>query len=259
MVAMTKSTQAAIGKMVKILGKMEFPKWTVRQRLAVGCRILADNGHGSGLAGQFTARGEEPNTMWTLPYGMGFEEATASDYLLVDDDLNVLEGSGTPNMANRFHLHVYRERPDFMALVHTHPPYSSALSMIGEPLHVSHMDTAMFYDDVAYLAHWPGVPFGDEEGEIISGAIGEKNAILLAHHGQMCAAPSIEAACVMAIFFEHAARLQLLAMAAGEIKDIEPELGKEAHDWRHAPEAMAVTFHYFARLALRKHTDAALR
>lgn len=253
---MTKSTQSAIAEMVDVLASQELPQWTVQQRLAVGCRILADNGHGSGLAGQFTARGEAPGTMWTLPYGMGFEEVKASDYLLVDDDLNVLEGSGTPNMANRFHLHVYRGRNDAQSLVHTHPPYSSALSMIGEPLHVSHMDTAMFYDDVAHLQSWPGVPFGDEEGEIITEAIGDKNAILLAHHGHLCAGSTIEAACVMAIFFEHAARIQLLAMAAGGIKDIDPKLGKEAHDWRHTPEAMATTFHYFARMALQKHSYA---
>ncbi len=255
---MAKSTQSAIEEMVEVLAAQEYPEWTLQQRLAVACRILADNGHGSGLAGQFTARGEEPGTMWTLPYGMGFAEVKASDYLLVDDDLNVLDGNGTPNMANRFHLHVYKAREDAQSLVHTHPPYSSALSMIGEPLHVSHMDTAMFYDDVAYLPKWPGVPFGDEEGEIISEAIGDKNAILLAHHGQMCAAPTVEAACVMAIFFEHAARIQLLAMGAGQIKDIEPGLGKEAHDWRHAPEAMAVTFHYFARAALEKHSAVIL-
>ena len=253
-----KSSQSAIKEMVDVLADLEFPDWTVQQRLAVACRILADNGHANGLAGQFTARGEAPGTMWTLPYGMGLEEVSASDYLLVDDDLNVIEGSGTPNMANRFHLHVYRSRKDAHSLVHTHPPYSSALSMIGEPLHISHMDTSMFYNDVAHLPKWPGVPFGDEEGEIITQAIGDKNAILLAHHGQLCAAPTVEAACVMAIFFEHAARIQLLAMAAGEIKDIDPKLGKEAHDWRHAPEAMAATFHYFARIALKKHSTAVL-
>jgi L-fuculose-phosphate aldolase len=130
--------------------------------------------------------------------------------------------------------------------------------MIGEPLHVSHMDTAMFYNDVAFLPEWPSVPFGDEEGQIISDAIGDKNAILLAHHGQMCAAPSVEAACVMGVFFEHAARIQLLAKGAGEIKDIDARLGKEAHDWRHKPEAMATTFHYFARMALLKHRGAVL-
>ena len=162
---MPKSNQSAIEEMVDILADLEFPDWTLRQRLAVACRILADNGHGSGLAGQFTARGEAPGTMWTLPYGMGFEEAKASDFLLVDDALNVIEGSGAPSMANRFHLHVYQSRKDAESLVHTHPPFSSALSMIGEPLHVSHMDTAMFYDDIAHLPTWPGVPFGDEEGE----------------------------------------------------------------------------------------------
>ena len=249
---MSKTQQQAIAEMVEILAGERMPDWSVRQRLAVGCRILAANGHGSGLAGQFTAHGEDPETMWTLPYGLGFEQATASDYLLVGPDLKVIEGRGTPNMANRFHLHVYRARPDVQSIVHTHPPQASALSMIGAPLRVAHMDTMMFYDDVQHLPHWPGVPFGDEEGEIITNALRDKHAILLAHHGLLCAGNSVEAACVMGVFFEHAARIQLAAMAAGEIREVEPDLGKVAHDWRHSPEAMNVTFRYFARTVLEE-------
>ncbi len=124
-----KSTESAIDEMVAALDKQEYPEWTSQQRLALACRILADNGHGRGLSGQMTARGEEPGTMWTLPYGLGFEEVRASDYLLVDSDLKVLNANATPNMANRFHLHVYQAREDAQSLVHTHPPYSSALSM----------------------------------------------------------------------------------------------------------------------------------
>lgn len=255
---MSKTQQAAIDDMVAGLATEQSPDWTLRQRLALGCRILGMQGHGSGLSGQFTARGPEPETMWTLPYGLGFEQVKASDYMLVDRDLKVIEGKGMPNMANRFHIHVYRVRPDVQSIVHTHPPYSSALSMIGEPLKVSHMDTTMFYEDVAFLPTWPGVPFGDEEGEIISEAIGDKNAILLAHHGQLCVGPTVEAACIMGIFFEHAARIQLAAMAAGEIKEIDPELGRIAHDWRHKPEAMNVTFRYFARTILESQSDAVL-
>ncbi len=228
---------------------------SLTQTLAVACRILAANGHGSGLAGQMTARGDAPGTMWTLPYGMGFEEVTASDYLLVDNDLKVIDGEGTPNPANRFHLHVYAVRDDIDAIVHTHPLNCSALSMIGEPLKPMHMDTSMFYGDVAFLPRWPGIPFGDEEGEIISEALGDKNAILLAHHGQLCAAPTVEAACVMGVFIERAAEMQLKAMAAGDIREIEPDLGREAHDWRHAPEAMRTTFEYFARRALTGNDD----
>ena len=86
---MAQTQKQAIEEMTAALAGEKMPDWSVQQRLAVGCRILAAHGHGSGLAGQFTARGDAPETMWTLPYGLGFEQATASDYLLVDKDLKV--------------------------------------------------------------------------------------------------------------------------------------------------------------------------
>ena len=231
------------------------PGWTLTQKLALSCRILAQEGHANGLAGQMTARGDAPGTMWTHPYGLGFDELKAGDYMLVDNQLNVLEGHGTPNPANRFHLHVYKVRPDVQAIVHTHPPYISALSMIGEELAVSHMDTCAFYEDCAYLPHWPGVPFGDNEGEIIAGALGDMRAVLLAHHGQLCAGRSVEEAAVLGVTIEHAARIQLLARSVGQIKPIVPELGREAHDWRLKPQPIALHFQYYARRALAEGKD----
>src|SRR3546814_10077368 len=133
--------------------------------------------------------------------------------------------------------------PDVRSIVHTHPPYISALSMLGEELAISHMDTSMFYEDCAWLPHWPGVPIGDEEGELISTALGGKRAILLAHHGQLVACGTVEEACVLAYNIERAARLHLLARAVGPIKPIEPELGREAHDYRLKPRAIGAIFH----------------
>ena len=49
---------------------------STEETLAACCRILAHEGHESGLAGQVTALGEKPNTWWTLKFGLGFEEAT---------------------------------------------------------------------------------------------------------------------------------------------------------------------------------------
>ena len=209
-------------------------------------------GHEFALAGQITARGEKPGTYWMLSFGLGFDEAQASNMVLVDDDLNLLEGDGMVNPSNRFHLWIYRHRPDVNAIIHTHPPYCSALSMVGEELAIAHMDTSMFYDDVAFLPEWPGVPIGDEEGEIITKAIGSKRAILLAHHGQLVACGNIEEAAVLAIFIERAARMQLLARAIGPIKAIRPEHAREAHDYRLKPRAIGATFHYFARRVLRQ-------
>ena len=226
------------------------PEWSVRQKLALTARMLAAEEHASGLAGQITARGEVPGTMWTARFGLGFEEVRARDFLLVDEDLNVIRGNGMANPSNRFHLWIYRARPDVHCVVHTHPPHCSALSMIGVPLHAAHMDTALFYEDCAWLATWPGPPIGDEEGELISETLGEKNSILLAHHGQLAAAPTVEEAAIRALMIEHAARLQLLAMAAGTIRDLPPDAGRQAHDYRLKPAPLNATFHYYARRVL---------
>src|SRR5712672_174803 len=226
------------------------PTWSLQQKLALTCRILADEEHESALAGQITARADEPGTYWMLSFGLGFDEAQASNLVRVDDDLNLLEGDGMVNPSNRFHLWIYRHRPEVTVIVHTHPPYCAALSITGQPLIAAHMDTAMFYDDCAYLAEWPGPPIGDEEGQIIHDALGDKRAILLAHHGQLVATSTIEEAAVLAVFIERAARMQLLAQSIGKVKPIDPAFAREAHDYRLKPRAVAATFHYFARRAL---------
>ena len=98
----------------------------------------------------------------------------------IDQDVQKIEGDGIANPAVRFHIWVYRARPDVHAIVHTHPPAVSALSMTGRPLTVAHMDATMLWDDCAWLSEWPGPPVGDEEGRIISDALGAKRTILIA-------------------------------------------------------------------------------
>lgn len=235
--------------------QFEIPARAVREKLALTCRILFDGGHDSGLAGQITARGEHEGTYYTQQLGLGFDEITTSNILLVDEDLTVLDGRGMPNPANRFHSWIYRSRPDVQCIIHTHPLHAAALSMLEVPLDVSHMDNCPLYDDCAFLKDWPGVPVGNEEGQIISQALGDKRAILLSHHGMLVAAASVEEACVLALQFERTARMQLLAMAAGQIKPIAPELGREAHDWILRPRRSQISFEYHARKALKRHAD----
>jgi L-fuculose-phosphate aldolase len=233
----------------------EIPERSVPEKLALTCRILFDGGHDSGLAGQITARGEQEGTYFTQQLGLGFDEITSTNVLLVDEDLTVLKGYGMPNPANRFHSWVYRARPDVNCIIHTHPLHVAALSMLEVPLIVSHMDNCPLYEDCAFLKDWPGVPVGNEEGQIISEALGDKRAILLSHHGMLVAAASVEEACILALQFERTARMQLLAMSAGTIKPIAPELGREAHDWILRPRRSQIGFEYYARKALKRHTD----
>jgi len=176
--------------------------------------------------------------------------------LTVDEDLNVLDGAGMPNPANRFHSWVYRARPDVNCIIHTHALHASALGMLEQPLQISHMDNCVLYDDVAFVGEWPGVPVGNEEGEFISAALGSKRALLLSHHGLLVAATSIEEACVLSIAFERAAKMHLLAASAGTIRPIDHRLATEAHDWILRPRRNTVAFEYYARRSLKDPRNA---
>lgn len=228
---------------------------TDREKLALTCRILFDKGHDAGLAGQITCRGDQPNTFLTQKFGLGFDEITAENLIDVDQDLNPLDGEGMANPANRFHTWIYKEHPEVNCIIHTHPTYVAALSMLEVPLIISQMDTCALYNDCTFVSDWPGVPVGNEEGILISKALGDNRAVFLAHHGQLVTGKSIEEACNLAILIERAAKLQLLAMAGGEVKPLPHHLAAEAHDWVSADKRNKVNFAYYARQALKNHKD----
>lgn len=243
------SAESDMHKLIKNIGLSD------REKLALTCRILFDKGHDSGLAGQITCRSKEPNTFLTQRFGLGFDEISAANLIVVDQDLKPVDGEGMPNPANRFHTWIYKEHPGVNCIIHTHPTYVAALSMLGIPLVISHMDTSGLYDDCSFVANWPGVPVGNEEGQLISNALGNNRAVFLAHHGQLVTGRNIEEACNLAVLIERAAKLQILAMSVGEINPLPPELAKEAHDWTSTDKRNKVNFAYYVRQALKNHPD----
>lgn len=228
------------------------PTWSVEEKIVLASRILHAQGHDSGLAGQITARVDGTSNFLTQQMGLGLDEIIISNLLQVNPELQVVSGNGMPNPANRFHAWIYRKRSDVRCIIHTHALHASALSMLGRPLQVSHMDSCTLHDDVAYLPTWPGVPVSDNEGELICAALDSKRAVLLAHHGLLVACRTVEEACVLAIQFEHAAKLQLLASASGEIQAVDPVLAQEAHDWLLHEIRVQATFYYHARKVLQQ-------
>ena len=219
--------------------------------------ILADEGHESGLAGQLTARGPDEGTFWTLPLGLAFDEADEASWLLIDDAMQVLAGDGSygirePNPATRFHLWVYRARPDVQAIVHTHPPATSVLAAAEQPLVVAHMDATPLFDDMAFLPDWPGLPTADREGELIAGGLGTKHAMLLAHHGLLAAGRSVAEAAFLAVFIERMARLQVDAAPLGGVKPIDAAEARRARDFLRTDRIMDATFAAWSRRAARR-------
>ncbi|HEY0939915.1 MAG TPA: aldolase [Steroidobacter sp.] len=226
-----------------------------RERVALACRLLADEGHARSLAGQVTVRVGD-GTFWTNDFSSGLAGVSADTILRIDDRMQVVEGEGKPNPAIRFHLWIYDRRPDLASIIHTHPPAASALSMVGEELIVAHMDATMFYNDCAFLAEWPGVPIYNEEGRIISEALGDKRSILLAHHGLLTTGRSLDEALYLAIYLERACEMQLAASAVGAIRPIDPARAAEGHAFMSKPAMISTSVNYWLRQVRRRHPDA---
>ena len=228
--------------------------WSIMLKMALACRKLASESHAETLAGQITSISKNGN-IWTSSIVGGFANAREDTIIKINNDIEVIEGSGIPNPGVRFHIWIYGQRNDVRSIVHTHPPFASALSMTGKPLKVAHMDAAMFYEDCAHLTEWPGVPLADEEGKIIAEALGEKRSILLANHGLLTTGRSLEEAVYLAIQFERAAKLQVLAESIGEIKAINPSHGREAHDFLLQDSIIFGTFNAWTEEILRNNPD----
>jgi L-fuculose-phosphate aldolase len=231
-------------------------RFSALEKIALACRYLSDQGHGNTLAGQISVKLDN-ESFWTTEFATGFADACVSSPVRVDNDLNVIEGRGMANPATRFHLWVYSKRPDVHGIVHTHPPHGSALAMCGQPLVVSHMDMMMFHEDVAQLDKWPGVPLANEEGRIISDALGSKNSILLANHGILTAGDTLEKAVYLAVSLESAARLQLLCATSGyKPLPIDPRLAADAKLFLTSNKFVDATFEYWCRQSAKRHPEA---
>jgi L-fuculose-phosphate aldolase len=239
--------QRELARMTSAIAEEE---WTLIEKVALACRILFHAGHDAGLSGQLTARVPGIGFV-TQRLGLGFDEASVSNLLIVTEELQVVSGHGMPNPANRFHSWIYAARSDVNCIVHSHPTYTAALSMLEVPLEVGHTDSCVLHGEVAFLPRWDGVPVGNSEGATIAEALGDKKALLLGHHGLLTAASSVEEACSIALQFERAAQLQLLAMAAGKIVPVDAGPAAEAHDWLLQPKRVDATFAYYARRVLR--------
>lgn len=140
--------------------------------------------------------------------------------------------------------------------------------MIDQELLIAHMDVMALYNDIQYLPEWPGIPFGDEEGEIISNLLCKNNnkyyTGLLAHHGLIAVADTIEHATYRAIFIERGCKLLLDALKAvggdtNKIKKVKQYLAIEAKDWRNSKGPVNAHFYNWCNLILKKNQNQDLK
>lgn len=220
-------------------------KWLL-QHMAGAFRIFARNGYCVGSAGHISVRDpENPNTFWLNPLGRHFGTLKASDMVLVDEEGNVIGGSGLPVNKAGFKIHsaLHKARPDVHAACHTHSMYGKAYSAFGKPLDMINQDVCVFYGEQAVYKNFGGVVLSDEEGQHIAKALGDKKVVILQNHGLLTVGNNVAEAAHLFILMEQSCHAQLLAdQSRYEPKLIPDEVAKFSHDAECYPECLYAEF-----------------
>ncbi|MFN2117815.1 MAG: class II aldolase/adducin family protein, partial [Candidatus Promineifilaceae bacterium] len=109
-------------------------KESLKQLLVeTGIKMLQE-GLTVGTWGNISVRDPETGLIYISPSGMNYCEIQAADIVVLDSEINVVDGFRIPSVERGMHVTVYNARPDVNAVIHTHPLYSTVLGVNGMEL-----------------------------------------------------------------------------------------------------------------------------
>jgi ribulose-5-phosphate 4-epimerase/fuculose-1-phosphate aldolase len=138
-------------------------------------------------------------------------EMDVSDTVLMRLDGTVLDADRPPSKEWRWHLEVYRNRPDVGGIVHLHPPYAVAFAVADEPVPLVHTAARAHLRRVGRVDL---LPAGSEElaarvVDVLSDE--ETRAVVMREHGTITVGPDLRTAYYRTEYLEDNARVALLA------------------------------------------------
>lgn len=221
----------------------------LRRSVALGCGVLATQGHGDLVWGHVSARDPGGDGVWIKRSGLGFEEVGPDDVMLVTPPGEIAQGHGRRHAEYPIHTEIVAARRDVGAVVHSHAPHAVALGALGAPfLPLSHEGTLFVPPDISRFTRTGDLILTPELGRAVAATLGERNAVLLVNHGIVTVGPDVPTAVMTAVLLERACRTQLIAMASGTVSrwsDDEEALAKRAHCY--SPEQLALAWDYLVR------------
>ena len=176
------------------------------------CKKLLKNGHVIGSAGNVSIRlrDNEKEIVLITPSSVCYDEMTSEDILIIDMDGKVIEGERNPSVEKKMHLRVYKERDDINAIIHAHSIYSTVLSSLNLSIPPIMEELIPYVGGEIVCAEY-GEAGTEELAEGVIKALEEKNAVLLANHGNLCCGSHLEGALTVLHYVERGAKIFYLA------------------------------------------------
>ncbi len=192
-------------------------EWQARIELAAAYRLVAHFGWDDLVFTHISARVPgEPEQFLINPYGMLFDEITASSLVKVD-------GAGQPLMESAYgvnpagfviHSAIHDGRPEVQCVLHTHTRYGVAVSAQKDGLLPISQQSIFPLARLAYHAY-EGVALRDDEKPRLVADLGKSNFLILRNHGLLTCGRSVAEAVLAMYTLESACRIQILAQSGG--------------------------------------------
>src|SRR5579864_7595875 len=186
-----------------------------RIELAACYRLAQREGWDELIYNHISARVPGPDHHFLInPFGLAFEEVTASNLVKIDQNGTIIADSPYPINAAGFTIHsaVHAARPEVGCVIHLHTEAGMAISMLEEGLQPLSQTAMFFHGRVAYH-EYEGLALNLAERERLVGDLGDKSIMILRNHGALVAGQTVGQAFVMRYLLEKSARAQLRAMA----------------------------------------------
>jgi ribulose-5-phosphate 4-epimerase/fuculose-1-phosphate aldolase len=192
-------------------------EWDVRVDLAACYRLCAHYGMTDLALTHISARVPGHDDHFLLnPYGMLFDEITASSLVKIDLDGKVVEESEYEVNRAGYVIHsaVLAARPDVACVLHTHTVAGMAVSAQAEGLLPLAQCSMRFFDRLAYH-EYEGISLDTDERSRLQASLGDKYAMIMRNHGLLVAGRSVPEAWILNWNLERACQVQVAATTGG--------------------------------------------
>ncbi len=190
-------------------------EWDTRVNLAACYRLMAGFGMIEMVANHISARVPGTDNQFLInPYGMLYEEMTASSMIRIDIDGKVLFNDTDYDVNEAgyvIHSAIHGARHDVDCIIHTHTLAGMAVSAMKCGI-LPIAQSSMRFSDIAYH-DYEGVALRLEERERLVQNLGNREAMVLRNHGLLTVAPSIPECFNNMYRLERACQLQVTALS----------------------------------------------
>ncbi len=198
-------------------GQVSEGEWKARVDLAALYRLVALEKWDDLIFTHISARVPGPEHHFLInPFGMFFEEVTASSLVKVDLDGNIVMDSpyGINPAGFTIHSAVHGAREDARFVIHLHSDQGVAVSAQSEGLLPMSQHALVVLPHLAYH-DYEGIALRLDERERLVANLGQKSLMMLRNHGTLAVGATAGAAWVALFHLERACKMQVMALSAG--------------------------------------------